>query len=100
MAFLEIKIKDAQFNAGGRFENMSKNSTAIVLGLNIEGNQGLSITNNLTTIEDFQFRPNTHNDKEDIYTLINGGIIEIAIGGTPQTPAQLSALMATFYQDI
>lgn len=101
MATLSLKIPDAQFIAGGRFDGQDKAKTAIVISLDAGGRfHSMSITNDPQSIEDFQFRPVSTGSKRSIYNLIDKGLLEITIGGTPQSPSDLSTLMATFYQDM
>ena len=99
---LQLKIADAQFEAGGRFFGQPKNRVNIPLhNTEKEGEKYVEVTNIATTLEDWQLRIyNNARTYTPMLNLIQKGVIEVKKDGTPMTAEELLLLMKNFNSDL
>lgn len=101
MAVLEFKIPDAQFNVGGRFYGQDKNKVSVIIPVIVPPDYTcFTVTNTIKTIEDYLFFPTKSFSKLELFSLMDKGIIEITISGAPQTPLDITNIIATYYQEL
>lgn len=98
MATISLRIPTTAFNSGQPLYGVDPASALICVPLQ-EGALEY-IGTSAKEYEDWQFHPTYAGAYNDILRFVQHGTLEVALSGTPQTPAQLITLYKSFYQEL
>ncbi len=102
MATYSVYIPLSAFDANKPLFGKDKQSATVTVPLITQvGAPGLKVQfGHPQSFEDFAFQPSCNQHYQEILQMVNSGLIEIATGGSAQTPQQLITLFKSFYQEL